>query len=253
MSPRRRQCRRRLEPGLALELPRDLGLEGREVIEDLLRLVAAGRGRTGRARAGTSRRGSSAAAWCSSSSGATASSSRCGRDQRQREPVVRAVVVRVVRRSPALERGDRAVVVVQLLQQEAAVELRLGIVGLHRERRGRTSPARRACARPARAGSRATRAPACRRGRAPASAGTRRSPRRGAGTAATTRPSGRRTQRRRRCASDAIVSDPAGTGATGSPRADAGVGDREHHPDVADREQRQRRPAAGAGRRRTSA
>ena len=113
-----------LQPGLALQLPCDLGFEGREVIENLLRLVEPAEVAldarelvppvgTHRLQLGVlpQRCDGLVQAVC--------------RDQRQREAVVRAVVLRVARDRRA-ERRNRGVVVVQLLQQERAVEVRVG-------------------------------------------------------------------------------------------------------------------------------
>src|SRR5512143_3961582 len=119
--------RRGLEAGLAFELARDVGLERGQVIENRLRfarspelvldareLVPAVRTHRLQRRVALERRDRFLGV--------------PGRDERKREAVESAVVVRVDRERRA-EGGDRARVVVALLQQEAAVEVRFRVRG----------------------------------------------------------------------------------------------------------------------------
>ena len=189
--------RRHLEAGLALELARDLGFEALQVVEDLLRFVPVSRVRPRRAPAGTSRKGSSAAAWCCASSGATASSRRRVAISDSAEPVERAVVLGV-ELEHAPERGHRAVVVGALLQQESAVEMRLGVVGLQARPAGRSTPAPRSSAPPACTGSRRRQSPGRPAGWRRGCGRSSGAPRRAGRTAATARPSSGRPRSRRR-------------------------------------------------------
>ncbi len=233
-----RRCRRyqssvaALSPVSRRELARDIGLETRQMVEDLLRLattteveldarqlVPAVRTHRLQLRIPLERR------------------NRCfglvRRDERQRQTVKRAVVIRVGRES-RLERSDRRRMVVQLLEQEPAVEQRLRILRVCARARDRPWQEHHACARAGYIEIRSTQAPACRPDRFPACAGKTRSLSRVAEKARTRRPPG---------CSTTVADAPSVRLQALSDRlavSNAHGGDFDHDPDISDQQQRKR-------------